>query len=82
MTVRCPGCKLKMLWTALPVKVLVRCPNREVTSWIGDPPRHQHGQASYGSTTSTGCWHETFWVDGEDRVPRWWCRKTFAVRAA
>ena len=82
MTVTCPKCALEMPWTLQPRRVVVRCPNREMTSWIGDPPRHQHGQAIYGTTDGKLCWHETYWVDGPDRVPLKRCWTVFAVRAA
>lgn len=82
MTVTCPKCRLEMLWTAQPARVVVRCPNREMTSWIGDPPQKQNGFVIYATTDRTTCWHETYWVDGPDRVPSWRCWGVFAVRAA
>ena len=82
MTVTCPKCTLEMLWTPQPARVVVCCPNREITSWIGDPPRKQLATAIYATTNCGVCWHEAYWVDGEDRVPSWRCREIFAVRAA
>ena len=82
MTVTCPQCSLEMLWTLQPERTVVRCPNREITSWIGDPPRQQPAIAIYATTDRKVCWQEAYWVDGEDRVPSWRCREIFAVRAA
>lgn len=80
--VTCPGCKLKMLWVTQPRRVVVRCPNRQITAWIGNPPRKQQGFVIYGTTDRKLCWYETYWVDGPDHVPTWRCGNVFAVKAA
>lgn len=79
MEVVCPRCGLRMLWTSQDGTVTVRCVNREMTSWIGKPPRKQQAVAIYATTNRTVCWHETYWIDGEDRVPSWYCGKVFNV---
>ncbi len=79
----CPRCELKMPWVVQKERrVVVRCPNRELTSWVGPEPflHRQHGVVVYGNTDGTGCWCEVYWVDGEDTVPGWRCGAVFAVR--
>ncbi len=82
MTIQCPKCKLQMPWTPQPTRVAVRCVNREITSWIGDPPRPQLAYAIYATTDRSICWGENYWVDGPDRLPNWRCGAVFAVRAS
>lgn len=69
-----------MFWEPQKDKVLVQCVNREMTSWIGNLSQPQLAIALYGRTDGSGCWYETYWVDGPDRLPLWRCGAIFWVR--
>lgn len=83
MTVTCPHCRLAMPWTLQPKRVVVRCPNREITQLrpTGDV-KEQYGMQVYGTTDRKKVWIERYLEDGPRRKPRWFCWEVFAVRAA